>query len=179
MDESSFEAFAARVQDANDPAELDAAAAALAPLFPRDGSVASGKTSRQDLAPARELALNMSTLKKRGDWVDARSYSLAGRMSTIVFDFLEYRDSPDFFLAFDIDLSMSTLKIVVPEDWQVDIRLSRNSASTVKDRGPAPGRRGGRITVDGSVSMSTLVVKRRREGRGGLLSRLFYRLFGS
>jgi hypothetical protein len=76
----------------------------------------------------------MSTLKKRGDWV-GRPLLQPGR--TDVHHRVRFpgvRDSPDFFLAFDIDLSMSTLKIVVPEDWQVDIRLSRNSASTVKDR---------------------------------------------
>lgn len=165
MNEAEFEAFASQVQKAGDDAELDAAAAAVAPQVADDGSRA---------APVRELSLDRSTLKKHGEWADARVYRLAGRMSNFEFDFLAYRDSPGFSMIFDVDLSMSNLKIIVPEDWRVDIRLSRNAASTVKDRGPSSGGVG-RIIVQGSVSMSVIKVKRLREGQSGMLARLFGR----
>jgi hypothetical protein len=116
----------------------------------------------------------MSNLKKRGDWVDARTYRLDGRMSNIELDYRAYADVPDFAMTLQVDLSMSNLKLIVPPDWQVDCRITRNTGSNVVDRGPYPARGGGRIFVEGSLSMSNIKV-RRPGRRRGLLALLFGR----
>ncbi|MFA6506114.1 MAG: hypothetical protein WCT14_08445 [Treponemataceae bacterium] len=166
LDEAAFEAFVARVQTAPDEAELRAAEASLAPFFP----AAAPETVLSDV---REIELNMSNLKKRGDWVDARAYRLDGKMSNFELDYLAYSDAENFSMTLDVDLSMSNLKLIIPSDWQVDCRLTRNSASNVKDRGPFPTRSANRIVIVGALSMSNIKVRRRGERRG-----LFALLFG-
>lgn len=167
LDEASFEAFASRVQDARGEAELRAAESLLpsaAPASARSVPVPSGR---------REIALNMSTLKKRGLWVDAGSYRLEAKMSNFELDFRSYADEERFDLDLDVDLSLSNLKLLVPPDWRVDIDLERNSASNVKDRGPAAPTGACRVRVRGSASMSNIKVRRRSSG-----GRFFAFLFG-
>lgn len=166
LDEAAFEAFVARVQTAPGEAELRAAEASLAPFLPAAGP-------EPVLSDAQEVELNMSNLKKSGDWIDARKYRLVGKMSNFELDYLAYADEEQFSMTLDVDLSMSNLKLIVPSDWQVDCRLTRNSASNVKDRGPFPSRGGNRLVVVGSLSMSNIKVRRRGERRG-----LFALLFG-
>jgi hypothetical protein len=118
----------------------------------------------------------MSTLKKRGDWVEASAYRLEGKMSNFELDFRAYAEAEEFGLELDVDLSMSNLRLIVPADWTVDVRLARNTASNVRDRG-ADGLRGAkRLSIAGSLSMSNIVVKRRR--RRGERRGLFFLLFG-
>lgn len=169
LDEAAFEAFVARVQAASGELELRAAEASLAPFVP-------ATPEEPALEAMRDFALNMSNLKKRGDWVDARSYSLDGKMSNFELDYRAYAEERDFSMTLYIDLSMSNLKLVVPSDWQVDCRITRNSASNVKDRGPFPTRSANRIIIEGALSMSNIKVKRLRPpGRRGLLHLLFGR----
>ena len=169
LDEASFEALVARIQTAGGEAELRAAEAVLPLPVPAD-AVAAPRAEAE-----REYTLNMSNLKRRGDWVDARSYCLEGRMSNFEFDFRAYAEERDFTLRFEVDLSMSNLMLRVPADWQVDCRIERNTASNIKDRGPQPGRGTCRIVVEGELSMSNIVVKRLRPGRGGLWAALLGR----
>jgi hypothetical protein len=158
LDEAGPEALIVRIQDAPGEAELREAEAYLAPLVP----VAE---AQRDLEEARDLALNMSNLKRQGDWVDARVYRLEGKMSNFELDYLSYADERGFSMLLKVDLSMSNLKLIVPPDWQVDCRITHNVASNVIDRWPAQARAANRIVVEGSLSMSNIKVKRRRPGR--------------
>lgn len=159
MDEAAFEAFVARVQGAESSTELEQADSSLVALEP------AGAPARK-LEREREVSLSMGNLAKRGDWVDADVYRLTGRMSNFELDFRAYRDEPGFFMRLDVDLSMSNLKLRVPADWQVDCRISRNTGSTVKDRGPFPSRCASRVILEGELSMSTIKVIRKGERRG-------------
>ncbi len=159
LDEASFEAFVARVSAASDPAELDQAAARLAPLGPAGGR--SSAPASVSAAEPRSISISMSSWKQRGEWADERAYRLDGKMSNFKLDFRAYADDPDFRISLDVDLSMSNLKLIVPPDWRVDVDLSRNSASSVKDRGPVGARGPNRVVVRGSASMSNIKVLRR------------------
>ncbi len=169
LDEGAFEALAARIQTAGGEAELRVLETELAPLSGEaDLSASAGPASRAPAGSPRKVALNMSNLKRRGDWVEAGSYRLEGKMSNFDFDFGAYAEEGDFTLRFEVDLSMSNLVLRVPADWRVDCRIERNTASNIKDRGPHPGRNTCRIVVEGELSMSNIVVKRLRPGGGGL-----------
>jgi hypothetical protein len=115
----------------------------------------------------------MGNLKKQGDWVDARAYRLDGKMSNFVLDYRFYAEEPNFTMTLDVDLSMSNLKLIIPPDWQVDCRITRNSASNIVDRGSSPTRSAKRIVITGALSMSNIRVKRRGGKRRGLLALLF------
>ena len=167
LDEAAFETFVARIQTAPGEAELIAVADSLS-LF---AGVAEKEPVVQD---SRAIELNMSNIKKRGDWIDARAYRLDGKMSNFELDYLAYADRENFSMTLHVDLSMSNLKLIVPTDWQVDCRIDRNSASNIKDRGPFPSRGDARIIVEGNLSMSNIVVRRRGERRG-LIALLFGR----
>lgn len=172
LDEAALESFIARVQDAPGETELRAAAAYLAPLVP----LAEAEDTKRDLSEVRDFALNMSNLKRRGDWVDARAYRLDGRMSNFELDFRAYEGAPDFSMILYVDLSMSNLKLIVPRDWDVDCRITHTTASNVVDRHPAPGRSRCRIVIEGALSMSNIKVKRRSAaGRRGLFALIFGR----
>ena len=178
LDEAAFEAFVARIQTASGEVELRAAEAGLAPFVPatHPGPAGTAAHAEPAIEGTRDIALNMSSLKKRGVWVDARAYRLDGKMSNFELDYRDYVDVRDFSMRLDVDLSMSNLKLVVPSDWQVDCRITRNSASNVKDRGPFPTRSANRIVIEGALSMSNIKVKRiRPRGRRGLLDLLFGR----
>jgi hypothetical protein len=169
LDEAGLEAFIARVQDAQGEAELRAASAFLAPLVPAESDEGT-------LAEAREIALHMSNLKRRGDWVDAKTYRLSGQTSNFELDYRAYENVRGFAMTLIVDLSMSNLTLIVPPDWEVDCRIDRNSMSNVVDKGPYPSRGSCRIRVEGSLSMSNIRVKRRTaERRRGFFALLFGR----
>ena len=183
IDEAAFERLASRIQAAANESELRLVDAELAPLVPLEaGSAASAdpaSSEREEPRPQpreraleseRALSLSMANFKKQGRWVDARRYSMDASMSTLVFDFRAYAQE-DLEMNLDMDLSMSTLRLLVPDHWDVDIRIDNNAASTVRDRGPRSheeaGNEGaavgtGHIVITGSLSMSTLVIKRKR-----------------
>jgi len=171
MDETGFEAFVARVHRAKSSAELRAAEALLLPLEPppSPGIAAYADRSpgekRGGVRDERTFSLNMSNLKKRGVWVDARHYRLEGKMSNFEMDFRSYADETNFSLSIDVDLSMSNLRLRVPSDWDVDCRIDRNTASNIKDRGPDGTVGNNRIVIDGALSMSNIKIKRYRRGR--------------
>lgn len=168
LDEAGFEAFVARVQTASGELELRGAAADLAPLVPVEDPAPT-------LAEHQEVTLSMSNLKKKGPWVEARSYRLEGKMSNFELDYLAYAESRDFQMRLSVDLTMSNLKLIVPPDWRVDCRMGRLSGSNVVDRGsPSPGS-SNRIVVEGDLSMSNIMVKRRDPNRRSFFARLFGR----
>ncbi len=169
LDEAAFEAFVARVHNARGEVELREAAAEIAPLVP------PAPPPEPTLAEARELVLHMGNSKRQGLWIDARTYRLEGKMSNFDLDYTAYAEAQDFSMTLMVDLSMSNLRLRVPADWQVDIRIARNSASNVVDRGPFPNRGSNRIVIEGALSMSTIKVKRSRGVHGGLFALLFGR----
>lgn len=166
LDEAAFETFVARVQTASGEAELQAAELDLLPT----AHAAESDTAMQDVG---EYALNMGNLRKQGAWVDARTYRLDGKMSNFELDFRSYAEEPHFSMTLDVDLSMSNLKLIVPPDWQVDCRITRNSASNIVDRGSPPTRSAKRIVITGALAMSNIRVKRRGGRRRGLFALLF------
>lgn len=176
LDEAGLEAFIARVQDAKGEAELRSAAAYLAPLVREPGAEARLMERDDRLEEARDIELHMSNVRRRGDWVDARTYRLTGRTSNFELDYRAYEEVRNFTMVLDVDLSMSNLTLVVPPEWVVDCRISRNSMSNIVDR-KAPSVRGScRIVVNGSLSMSNIRVKRRSEGhRRGFFALIFGR----
>jgi len=171
MDETEFETFVARVHRAKSSAELRAAEAFLLPLEPppSPGIATYGDRSpgerRGGSREERTFSLNMSNLKKRGSWVDARHYRLEGKMSNFELDFRSYAEETNFSLSLDVDLSMSNLRLRVPSDWDVDCRIDRHTASNIKDRGPDGAVGNNRIVIDGSLSMSNIKIRRYRRGR--------------
>jgi len=168
LDEVAFEDFVARVQTAPGENELRAAELSL----PRSVHRAELDTVEQGQTPAnvREYVLNMGNLKKRGDWVDALAYRLDGKMANFEFDFRTYAEETHFSMTLDVDLSMSNLKLIIPPDWQVDCRITHNSASNIVDRGSPNTRSAKRILVTGSLNMSNIRVRRRGGRRRGLLA---------
>lgn len=181
IDEAAFERLASRIQAAANESELRLVDAELAPLVPVESATQSGApaSSERDenrprpreraLESERSLSLSMANFKKQGRWVDARRYSMDASMSTLVFDFRAYAQE-DLEMNLDMDLSMSTLRLLVPDHWDVDIRIDNNAASTVRDRGPRSHEEAGidatgHIVITGSLSMSTLVIKRKRMRR--------------
>ncbi len=175
LDEAGLEAFIARVQDAEGEAELRSAAAYLAPLLGEPGAEERPAEREPRLEETRDVELHMSNLKRRGDWVDAGTYRLTGRTSNFELDYRAYEASDRFAMALDVDLSMSNLTLVVPPDWEVDVRIGRNSMSNIADRHPPAVRGSCRILVEGSLSMSNIRVKRRSAVRR---RGFFFLLFG-
>ncbi len=168
LDEDAFETFVAQVQTASGETELRTVEQSLPP---------SAQSSERDptLGDFREYALNMGNLKKKGDWVDARAYRLDGKMSNFELDFRTYSEDHHFSMNLEVDLSMSNLKLIIPPDWQVDCRITRNSASNIVDRGAPLIRTTKRIVITGVLSMSNIRVKRRGGHRRGLFALLFGR----
>lgn len=101
----------------------------------------------------------MGTLKKKGDWVDADAYRLSGRMSNYELDLREYEGVSGFRLFLEVDLDMSTLRLIVPDGWVVSCNLDSNIASNVKDKGPSAPWGDNRIEIAGGLKMSTIKVK--------------------
>jgi hypothetical protein len=180
LDEAAFESLVARIQTAAGEAELIALADTFSPIL--------GETMIEPSIPdpsvpeVREIGLDMSNVKKSGDWVDARAYRLDGKMSNFELDYRAYADREEFEMTLSVDLSMSNLRLIVPPDWQVDCRIDRNSASNIKDRGAlstkassatGSAQNNKRILIEGNLSMSNIIVRRRGEKRG-----LFAFLFG-
>lgn len=182
IDEAAFERLASRIQAAANESELRLVDAELAPLVPLETRAAASEdpaSSKRDenrprpreraLESERSLSLSMANFKKQGRWVDAMRYSMDASMSTLVFDYRAYAQE-DLEMNLDMDLSMSTLRLLVPDHWDVDIRIDNNAASTVRDRGPRSHEEAGidatgHIVITGSLSMSTLVIKRKRMRR--------------
>ncbi len=171
LDEAAFEAIVARVQTAPGEAGLRAVELDLPPS--EHGTVRDLTEPDTTLANVRDYALNMGNLKKKGDWVDARAYRLDGKMSNFELDFRTYAEDAQFLMTLDVDLSMSNLKLIIPPDWQVDCRITRNSASNIVDRGSLNTRSTKRILITGTLSMSNIRVRRRGGQRRGLLALLF------
>ncbi len=153
IDQIQFETLVSQIQNQGDLPALSRVAADCPQVYGvSSGLVPSGPV-------IEDLTLHMSGLKKQGDWVRADIYRLGGNMSNWELDFQDYTNVTGFRLTLELDIRMSSVKLTVPDGWLVNVDISNNSMSEIKDKGPSSLWGDNQISLAGAMHMSNVKVK--------------------
>jgi|GEM_PF-1982840 len=108
-----------------------------------------------------ELSCVGGDLREEGDWVRSGAYRISLKSSNGRLDLREYEGEPGFRLLLELDLVSSNLKLIVPEGFEVEDRISERRSSTFRDRPEGGIYDGCVVTLTGSLRSSNLRVRRR------------------
>jgi len=133
-------------------------------------------TPDTQVAPVEPVRIpaNYTTTKRLGNWTTERRFQVRAHRGSVVLD-LRSPQIPDGDIEIDADLDHAMVKLLVPDDAQVDDwNLRRTGRGRIKDAespDPAGGRR---IMITGQMRHSEI-----RVHRGGIavLSAMFSREF--
>lgn len=116
-------------------------------------------------ASSSTIEVSMGTVKKQGQWLPGPKLEVQASWSTVDLDFTQYHDRelPDIHL--HLNCKWSTLRLFVPESFEILEQLESQNLSSFHQRGS--GKFGGtRVFVRGRISGSSLIVKYRSSKRG-------------
>jgi hypothetical protein len=100
-------------------------------------------------------------LRETGDWVRARRYELALKSASARLDLSEYAGARGFRLLIDVEAVSSNLRLIVPECFEVEDRLSERVSSTIRNRPKGANCGDNLVVITGSVRSSVVKVKYR------------------
>ena len=114
-------------------------------------------------ATAVRIPANYTTVKRLGHWTTERQFQVRAHRGSVVLD-LRSPQIPDGDIEIDLDLDHAMVKLLVPDDAQVDDwNLRRTGRGRVKDA-ECPAVPGGRrIVITGQMRHSEI-----RVNRGGI-----------
>ena len=113
-------------------------------------------------APVR-IPANYTTLKRLGNWTTERQFQVRAHRGSVVLD-LRSPQIPDGDIEIDLDLDHAMVKLLVPDDAQVDDwNLRRTGRGRVKDGERPETPSGRRIVITGQMRHSEI-----RVNRGGI-----------
>ena len=121
------------------------------------------ETTHVTPAAAVRVPANYATVKRLGNWTTERQFQIRAHRGSVVLD-LRSPQIPDGDIEIDLDLDHAMVKLLVPDDAQVDDwNLRRTGRGRVKDAEcpAAPGGR--RIVITGQMRHSEI-----RVNRGGI-----------
>lgn len=160
MDLPAFETAVVRVNACAD----DGALMAVARSHMDEARALGALSVRGDAAlPAEKAEVELScvsgSIRKSGEWVDARRYKLALRSSSVRLDLSSYAGTEGFRLELDLAAVSSVVALILPAGFSVEDRLSGRVSSSFRDK-PRGGAFGdNRVIVTGAVQSSVVKVK--------------------
>ena len=175
MDMAGFERAVTRVSACGDSGALELEAKALgldmaalrgamakrAAASPavRDPGAIPGSFSVAD--EAVQLDCVSGSVRKIGAWVKSGLYRLRLKSSAARLDLREYEGARGFRLAVEIEAQSSSVKLIVPEGFEVEDRFSERMSSVVRNRPKGPGYGDNLVVLSGSLRSSTVRVRYR------------------
>jgi hypothetical protein len=160
IDMPAFERAVTRITASGDRSSLVAEAAALGLAVP---APALDPRERSAPAPAAADAVQLScvssNLRETGDWVRSRRYELALKSASARLDLREYDGVRGFRLVIAVDAVSSNLRVIVPEGFEVEDRLSERVSSTIRNRPRGESYGDNLVVITGSVRSSNVRVK--------------------
>jgi hypothetical protein len=160
MEMAAFERAVTRITASADEAALVAEAAALGLALPvpaRDAR-AMPESVGLDLV---ELVCVSGSLKQEGEWVKAERYRLFLKSSSARLDLREYEGRRDFRLFIELEAISSSLRIDVPEGFEVEDRISQRQSSDIRNKPKSAVYDDCLVVLSGSIRSSTIRVKYR------------------
>ena len=156
----AFERAVTRISACSDSKALALEAESLGIALPPVASIAG----EAELAPPSEaigLDCVSGSVRKSGLWVKSRRYRLALKSANVRLDLREYEGSRGFRLLVELDARSSSLRLIVPEGFEVEDRFSERVSSTVRNKPKESGYGDNLVVLTGSLSSSTVRVKYR------------------
>jgi hypothetical protein len=157
MEMPAFERAVTRLSACADRSALAAEAGALGLALPLPSS---SSRSPEPPAGAVELSCESGNIRKTGDWVKARDYRLALKSSNARLDLMEYEGASGFRLAIEVEAISSSVRLIVPEGFEVEDRFSEHTSSVVRNKPKGPGG-DNLVVLTGRLRSSTVRVKYR------------------
>jgi hypothetical protein len=181
MEMAAFERAVGRITMSPDSSALAAEAAALgqalgpafapalrpvlgsSPVLPaRDsGNFGGSIEAASDSLDLVELACVSGSLKQDGEWVRAERYRLYLKSSSARLDLREYEGRRRFRLHVELDAISSSLRIDLPEGFELQDRISERQSSTVRNKPKGSVFDDCIILLTGSIRSSTVKIKYR------------------
>jgi hypothetical protein len=158
IDMPGFESAVTRITASGDRSSLVAEAAALGLAVPAP-ALDPRERSAPAAADAVQLSCVSSNLRETGDWVRSRRYELALKSASARLDLREYDGVRGFRLVIDVDAVSSNLRVIVPEGFEVEDRLSERVSSTIRNRPRGESYGDNLVVITGSVRSSNVRVK--------------------
>jgi hypothetical protein len=166
MEMSSFERAVTRITASPDSASLavEASALGLALSLPeRDfgegpGARAMDMPESLDLV---EITCVSGRLRQEGEWVKAGRYRLFLKSSSARLDLREYEGRRGFRLLIELEAVSSSLRIDVPEGFEVEDRIAERQSSTLRNKPKSSIYDDAVVVLSGSIRSSTIRVKYR------------------
>jgi hypothetical protein len=158
MEMEGFENAVVRISASRDPATLAAEAAALGIGRPGPDARAFAMPDEADLV---ELACVSGSIRQEGEWLRAGRYRLFLKSSSARLDLRAYEGRRGFRLLVELDAISSSLRIEVPEGFEVQDRIAERQSSTVRNKPKSPIYDDCLVVLAGSIRSSTVKVKYR------------------
>jgi len=160
MEMGSFERAVTRITASPDVDALAAEASALGFARPAWQPGASSRSAELE-ADLVELSCVSGKLRLEGEWVKAEHYRLHLKSSSARLDLREYEGRRGFRLLVELEAISSSVRIEVPEGFEVQDRLSERTSSTVRNKPKGSIYDDCTLLLTGSIRSSTLRVKYR------------------
>jgi hypothetical protein len=160
MEMGAFERAVTRITASPDAGALAGEASALGFARPAWQPGASPRSAELE-ADLVELSCVSGKLKLEGEWVKAERYSLYLKSSSARLDLREYEGKRGFRLFIELEAISSSIRIELPEGFEVQDRLSERTSSTVRNRPKSSIYDDCIVLLSGSIRSSTLRVKYR------------------
>jgi hypothetical protein len=160
MEMSAFERAVTRITASPDEAALAAEASALGLTLPVQGRDARAMPEPVGLDLV-ELVCVSGSLKQEGEWVKAQRYRLFLKSSSARLDLREYEGRRGFRLFIELEAISSSLRIDVPEGFEVEDRISQRQSSDIRNKPKSSVYDDCIVVLSGSIRSSTVRVKYR------------------
>jgi hypothetical protein len=166
MDMAGFERAVTRVSSCADSGalELEAKALGLDMASLRASVALPAAVAPRELSPMGEavrLDCVSGMIRNVGAWVKSPLYRLRLKSSGARLDLREYEGARGFRLMLDIDALSSSIRLVVPEGFEVEDRFTERVSSTVRNKRRGSAYGDNLVVLAGSLHSSVVRVKYR------------------
>jgi hypothetical protein len=170
MDMAGFERAATRLSACGDSGSLDLEARALgldmealraAIARSPEAHAPEARTTDAVSREAVQLECVSGSVRKVGTWVKSSLYRLGLKSSTARLDLREYEGAKGFRLVIEIAAQSSSVKLIVPEGFEVEDRFSERISSVVRNKPKGPSYGDNIVVLAGSLRSSTVRVRYR------------------
>jgi hypothetical protein len=160
MEMGAFERAVTRISASPDAGVLADEASALG--FARPAGESGSSTRSVELeAELVELSCVSGKLRLEGEWVKAERYRLYLKSASARLDLREYEGRRGFRLYIELEAISSSIRIELPEGFELQDRLSERTSSTVRNKPKSSVYDDCIVLLSGSIRSSTLRVKYR------------------
>jgi hypothetical protein len=160
MEMAAFERAVARITASPDVEALAGEASALGLALDRPARESGASRRSVELeADFVELSCVSGKLRQEGEWVRAERYRLYLKSSSARLDLEEYEGRRSFRLFIELEAISSSIRIDVPEGFEVQDRLSDRRSSTVRNKPKGSVYDDCIVFLSGSILSSTLRVR--------------------